>query len=345
MKAMKLISHGAGATSFKLEEAQKPTVHVNEALIKIQGFGLNFADVMARRGLYQDAPPLPSILGYEVVGIVEALGASDGTLPSSDLKVGDRVVAMTVFGGYAEYAVTKALACAKINPEMRIDEACALATQFCTAYYAAEKKVSIMAGDRVLIHAAAGGVGVALIQFAKRRGAYVIATVGSEAKFDLVRSLGADKVINYQTHDFSKELIKDFGKECLDFIFDSIGGKTFHKGYNLLRPTGTIIGFGAAENAKSGLKLINGIKLLSGFGIYSPAFMLMQSKSIIGVNMLRVAEHKPLAMKEVLDEVVALYQSGAIKPVSGGLFPVAQLGEAHDKLESRKSTGKLAVYW
>ncbi len=169
--------------------------------------------------------------------------------------------------------------------------------------------------------------------------------MGSDAKFDLAKQLGAHHVINYRAKDFKVEIEKLFGKESVDVIFDSLGGETFKKGYQLLRPTGVIVGFGAAENAKAGLKIVNGLKLLNGFGIFSPAFLIMKSKGIIGVNMLRVADHKPIDMKRTMDAVVELYDRGELKPVNGGIFPLSKIAEAHDLLESRKSTGKIAIQW
>lgn len=341
MKAMVLVKTGSAHSAFELREVGKPSPRPNEVLIQTEGFGLNFADIMARTGLYPDAPPLPSILGYEVVGKIVEKGSD----VSSNLNIGDRVTALTRFGGYAEFAVANSFACVKIEPSTPLAEAAALATQYCTAYYAACVKTQIHSTHRVLIHAAAGGVGLALVQLAKLKGAEIIATVGSDSKIDLVKSQGASLVINYQKEDFKKVIEEAFGKESLDLVFDSLGGQTFKKGYSLLRPTGAIVGFGSAEAAGSGNQLWKGLKLVAGFGFFTPIQLLMQSRAMIGVNMLRVADHRPEIFKDVFESVAELYRNGKIKPISGGEFPVNKLADAHELLESRKSVGKIVVRW
>ena len=339
MKALALVRYGKAETAFETIEKEIPTVGDDDVLIEVEGFGLNFADVMARLGIYQDAPPLPAVLGYEVVGRVARVGKN-----VTSIKEHERVVALTRFGGYAEFAVAHALACVPIGESVPLVEATALATQFCTAYYMLEKKVEIKAHDRVLIHSAAGGVGTALTQLAKRRGAYVIATVGSTSKRKIPESFGADDVIVSREEDFAQAIRKKFGNQPLDYVFDAVGGETFKKGYRLLKPTGTIVGFGAAESANRGAsKLLSGLKLLFGFGIFSPAFLIMKSQAIIGVNLLRVADLRPDLIQDCLLEIVRLYQTGEIHPLSGGEFPAAELAKAHQLLEERKTTGKVAI--
>ena len=162
MKAAVLVKNGAASTAFEMQEVPKPIAKPGEVLIKVAAFGLNFADVMARKGLYKEAPPLPCILGYDVAGIIDAVG--EGVLT---LKIGDRVTAMTRFGGYAEYAVTNARAVAIIPDYLPLTTATALATQYCTAVYAAAELVNLYPGDKVLVQSGAGGVGSALIQYAQ----------------------------------------------------------------------------------------------------------------------------------------------------------------------------------
>ena len=162
MKAAVLVRKGDPSRAFEIREVPDPKIKDGEVLIKVEGFGLNFADVMARLGLYADAPPMPSVLGYDVTGRVTAV-APDIT----HLQVGDRVTAMTRFGGYAEYVAAMGMGTARIAEDMPVGEATALTTQYCTAYYAAAEVVNLHEGDRVLIHSAAGGVGTALLQHAK----------------------------------------------------------------------------------------------------------------------------------------------------------------------------------
>lgn len=337
MNAIVLTKIGNSNTAFQLQEQTIPTPKGGQVLIKVEGFGLNFADVMARKGLYQDAPPLPSVLGYEVVGYVEEAPNS------SKFRKGDRVLALTRFGGYAEYAISDERATARIDDSVPVGEATALATQFCTAYYAGVEMVTIHKGDRVLIHSAAGGVGTALVQLAKWRGAEVFATVGSDAKKELLRSEGVDNAINYQTEDFEKVIMNCTNDEGVDVIFDAVGGNYVRKGIRILNSGGRMVCYGAADlSDRNKVSYIwNALK----FGLYHPAQFMMKSQSLIGVNMLKIADNKPDTFQRVLENVIALYQNGFFKPVVGKVFSSNQIAEAHDYLESRKSIGKITVVW
>ncbi|HTQ66963.1 MAG TPA: zinc-binding dehydrogenase [Puia sp.] len=338
MKAIFLIRKGDPFTSFETREIPVPKPGAGEILIRVEGFGLNFADVLARRGLYPDAPPMPCVLGYDVVGVV-----TETSDDATNFKPGDRVTSMTHFGGYAEYAVAPSLLSAKIPDSMPAGEATALTVQYCTAYYAAAETVNLYPGDKVLIHAAAGGVGTALLQYCKYKGCEIFATAGSQAKLDMLQAAGADHVINYTTEDFSKRILEITGKKGVQVIFDSVGGITTKKGFRLLTPGGNLIIYGAASF--SGTNIFGKIKNLIGFGFYHPLKIMGSSKTITGINMLKIALNKPAAFKRCLDNVVKLYEEGVFKPVAGGLFPASEIGKAHDLLESRRTTGKITVFW
>jgi NADPH:quinone reductase-like Zn-dependent oxidoreductase len=343
MKTYSLVRYGQPESAFEIRETPIPEPQENEILIKVEGFGLNFADVMARLGLYHDAPPLPAVLGYDVVGRITKIGAR-----VNGFQVGDRILALTRFGGYAEYAVTSAFSCARISDSVSIAAATALATQFCTAQYMIEKKMRLLPGDKVLIHSGAGGVGSALIQLAKLKGAHIITTVGSRKKAELARKLGADEVLVSKEVDFKTAIESRHGKQPLIAAFDAIGGSHFRRSLSLVSPAGTICAYGVAENTKSrGGKLITGIKTLMSFGILSPPLMMMNSRTFVGVNMLRVADHQPLLFKEMMQEIVDLLEAGKISPLvdpaNGGEYPIHQLAEAHRRLEAGQTIGKVAI--
>ncbi len=340
MKAAVLTKLGDASKAFEIREVAKPTISGFDVLVKVEAFGLNFADVMARNGLYKDAPPLPSILGYDVVGEVVEV-ASD----AAKHLLGKRVVSMTRFGGYAQYAKTDYRACAIISDQINAAEATALATQYCTAYYAAYECVSLHEGDQVLIHACAGGVGTALTQLAKNKGCIVYGTSGSDEKFEYLRNNGVDFPINYRKVNYESELIKLSKGKKLDVAFNSVGGKSFKKDLSLLDRGGKSVIYGAAERAgKKGGKLAT-LGLVWNFGILTPIQLLMNSQGVIGVNMLRIADYKPLVLQRCLEAVVSMTEEGALKPTTGGIYNIDQIGEAHAFLESRKSTGKIAVTW
>jgi NADPH:quinone reductase-like Zn-dependent oxidoreductase len=338
MKAAVLVRKGDPSKAFEIREVPTPKIKEGEVLIKVEGFGLNFADVMARLGLYADAPPMPGILGYDVTGRVTEI-APDIT----HLKVGDRVTAMTRFGGYAEYVAAMGMGTAKIADDMPVGEATALTTQYCTAYYAAAEVVNLHDGDRVLIHSAAGGVGTALLQYAKYKNCEIFATAGSDAKVKMLEEAGVHHAINYSTDDFEKAIHTATNGLGVDVIFDAVGGSYMKKGFRALAPGGRIVCYGAADISDK--NIFGKINTLLSFGIYHPIQFMNTSKALIGVNMLRIADSKPATLKRCLDNVIKLYEWGVFKPQVGKVFPVSQIGDAHAFLEGRKSTGKITVTW
>lgn len=340
MKAIYLIRNGAPDEAFEIREVEIPKPGDGEILIRVETFGLNFADVMARKGFYRDAPPIPAVLGYEVVGTVAETGAG----VQEKLK-GKKVVAFTRFGGYAEYAIADARAIALLPEEYPNGKAAALSTQYCTAYYTAYDMANIRKGETVLIHAAAGGVGIALIQLARHRGCTIIGTAGSEEKLQFIRSQGAHFAINYRTHDFVTEIKNNREIEGVDVIFDPVGGKSVKKGRKLLRPGGRLVTFGASTQLTRGKNALAGIRLMLDFGFLHPVGLLMQSTGILGVNMLKIADHKPDIIRETLEAVVDLATKKVLDPVVGSEFDAGEIAEAHRLLESRQSIGKVVLHW
>lgn len=338
MKAAVLIKNGDAATAFELREVAKPQPGKGEVLIKVVAFGLNFADVMARRGIYKEAPPLPAVLGYDVAGIVESVGHE-----VNNVKPGDRVTAMTRFGGYAEYAVTNASAAATIPAGMDYATATALTTQYCTAYFAAAEMINLHKGDKVLVQSGAGGVGTALIQYAKYKGCEIFSTGGSDEKIAYLSSLGVHHPINYTSTDFEMEIKKITDGKGVDVIFDAVGGSSVKKGIRSLVAGGRIVCYGAADITNK--NIVGKIKTVLGFGFYHPITFMSASKALIGINMLRIADNKPLVIQRCLQEVVRLNNEGVFAPTIGKVFHISQIAAAHDYLEKRKSIGKVVVQW
>lgn len=337
MKAIYLQKYGSAKEAFVVKETKVPTPKEDEVLIKVKYSGLNFADVIARRGMYPDAPKNPALLGYDVSGEISAVGEK-----VTEFKIGQQVVAMTRFGGYAEYAVTNKNGVAVVPDGYDMAAATVLATQACTAYYCAEDCVTLHKGDKVLIQAAAGGVGSLLVQIAKHRGCIVYGTA-STGKQDFIKKLGVDYAIDY-TKDNFYDVIKGNGHQ-LDMVFDSLGGTAFAKGVKLLAPGGKMVCYGAAEQLESRKNKLKLISLAVGFGLFSPISLLMQSKSIITVNMLRIADFKQSVFNEVLHNVIKMADQKIITPHVSKVFPALDIAEAHDFLESRQSTGKVVLKW
>lgn len=339
MLAAVLVKNGSPEKAFQIKEVPEPTLVSGSVKIKVEAFGLNYADVMARLGLYQDCPPLPAILGYDVVGHVAEV--------SSDVrqfKMGDRVVALTRFGGYAQYAVADAKACALIDANYDATKATALSTQYCTAWFSMQEMIRLYEGDKVLIHSAAGGVGTAMVQLALHKKYTIFATAGSDQKVEMLRKAGVHYPINYTSQDYEKEIQKLSGaNNPLDACFNAVGGNTVKKDLRLLNAGGREVLLGAAKISSA--SLVGKAVVALQFGFYHPIQFMMQSKALIGVNMLRIADNKPEVISHCFKEVISLAQQNILDPHVGGSFSYKELAKGHSLLENRGSTGKIAIFW
>ncbi|MDA3614893.1 quinone oxidoreductase family protein [Polluticaenibacter yanchengensis] len=340
MKAAFLIGKGEASRAFEIRETPVPSNYPPDyILIKVEAFGLNYADVTARIGNYRDAPPMPAVLGYDVAGEVIAVG-KEVTMHA----VGDRVVALTRFGGYAEYAVTNQMAAVKISKEDDVVQMLALATQGATAWYCVEESTTIYQGDKVLVTAAAGGVGSIITQLAKNRGAEVYGITGSAERGEVAKSLGAKYVINRNTEDVFEAFDRLSNGHKIDAMFDSAGGKFVKKGLKHLAPCGKFVSYGGSS-AGDARNIFQMIPFALSFGFYSPIPFLMKSQSYIGVNMLRVADFKPQLIHLCISSIYEQYKRGNIKILPGKMFAISELAEAHTALEKSKVAGKIAVKW
>jgi NADPH:quinone reductase-like Zn-dependent oxidoreductase len=339
MKAIYLTKYGASENAFEMRESPKPVPAEDEILIKVHYSGINFADIMARKGMYEDAPKNPAVLGYDVSGEVVEIGNKVG-----NFSIGQKVFALTRFGGYAEYAIAKAFAAHEIPLGYDLAKATALATQSCTAYYCAVDSTTLHKGDRVLVQAAAGGVGSLLVQIAKHKGCYVYGTA-STSKQTYLKELGVDFAIDYTKQDFSEIIKKNEKDGQIDVVFDSLGGSAFGKATKLLAPAGKMICYGAAEQLESEKNKLKLLGLAWGFGIFSPISLLKESKALITINMLRIADFKPNVFSELLTHVVSWANQGIINPHLDKIFSAENITEAHQYVESRKSLGKVVLEW
>lgn len=340
MKAVFLKKFGTPEEAFEIRETEIPNCAPDQVLIKVEAFGLNFADVLARTGMYPETPDRPCVIGYEVVGRVEAQG--DQVIGN---YVGQRVVALTRFGGYAEYAVTDYRAIGAVSEEYPAEKALALATQFTTAYVCFHESMNLYPGDRVLIHAAAGGVGIALCQMALNAGCEIFATAGSENKLEFLRQLGVHHAINYREKDYYEEVNSILKSERIDATFNSLAGKSIKKDLKLLGAGGKLVLFGAASRVGGGKGIFSGLKLLFQTGFYTPLAFIMRSKSLIGINILKLGDYKPELVANCLKAVIAQAQEGKLDPVVQKTYKIEELNAAHLALEKRGTIGKTVVFW
>jgi NADPH2:quinone reductase len=339
MKAIVTTQFGNAAEAFAIRDLEIPAIGPGEALVEVATSGLNFADVLARNGLYREAPPLPNVLGYDVVGTVVKVGSD-----SDNHWIGKKVVALTRFGGYAQFAKTKVLAIAEVPADLSNAKACALATQWSTAYYASHYLMNVYAGEKVLVHAGAGGVGSALIQLLLAKKCTIYATAGSQEKVEALQKLGVI-AFNYNKVDYALKIKELLGDQRLDVSFNSIAGSTFKKDMALLGSGGRLVLYGFSERSgKRGGKWAT-MKLLWDMGIMLPIMTLATSKSVLGVNMLKIGDYKPEIVGHCMRELVKLAANGVINPWVGGEFQSSEIAQAHTLLEQRKTMGKLVVHW
>jgi NADPH:quinone reductase-like Zn-dependent oxidoreductase len=339
MKAIFLTKNGNANEAFEIREVSLDALQRGEVKIKVSASGLNFADVLGRKGLYPELPALPVIMGYDVVG--EVIECGEGVDPAWK---GKRVAALTRFGGYAEEVNTLADGIAEVPEQMQDFEACALGTQYVTAYYMASIVQESRRGDAVLVHAASGGVGTALVQLLLNKGCEVFATVGSDEKVNELMRLGV-KAVNYRANDYAAFVKSHLGNAYLQASYNSIGGKTFKKDMNLIGAGGKLMLYGFAERSgKWGGKLAT-LKLIWDMGRLIPLLLLAKSKGVIGINMLKVAQANPQLIGQCMNELVQLYIENKIKPINGGEYSYSEVALAHHLLESRKTKGKLIVKW
>jgi NADPH:quinone reductase-like Zn-dependent oxidoreductase len=338
MKAIPIMAAGS-ADTLKIQDFPDPKLMDDEVLIDVKAFGLNFADLMARKGQYPDAPPIPFVPGYEVAGTVKQVGPK-----VTNFKEGERVFALTNFGGYASLAPASHMACFHLPDNMTFSEGASIPVNFVTAYHCINQTGTLVPGSKILIQAAAGGVGMAAIQFAKLAGLEIFGTAGSQAKLDMIKDLGVHHPINYLTSDFETEVMRITNNQGIDIILDSMAGSNIKKSINILRAHGRVVAFGAS--AFSDREGLNALKLIPEFlsmMTINPINLLKDSKGLYGVNMLKVARERPDLLNLFLNDILKLFAENKLKTFVTKEYPWEQTGQAHKDMETRKTTGKVIL--
>ena len=323
----------------RIQERPDPQPRPGEVRIAVRAAGINFADLLARLGLYPDAPKPPCVVGYEVAGTVESLGTG-----VEGVELGARVMAPSKFGGYAEFVVAKASDLVALPDDWSFEEGAALPVVYATAYAGIVRYGSVRAGERVLVQAAAGGVGIAATQIAKHFGAEVFGTA-SASKHEAVRGFGVDHPIDYRSTDFAKEVRRITGeKRPLDLVIDGIGGSSFKKGYGLLRPGGRIVMIGASAVMDGERRnLARAARTVLSMPRFNPLKMMSDSRAAIGVNMLRIWQDKGSMMEDYGPPLTELIEQGTIRPVVAEAFPLERGADAHRFMAERKNVGKVVL--
>jgi NADPH2:quinone reductase len=306
MKAVVLEELG-GPERLGLKDVPEPEGRV----IRVRAAGINFADILIRRGEYPQPPRLPAVLGSEVAGELD----------------GRRVMALMNRGGYAELARADEAYVAELPEDASFAEGAAFLLTFLTAWIPLTRQVRVHEGSIVLVHAAAGGVGTAAIQLARHLGARVAASAGSEEKLALARELGAEWTFDYREQpEFGDLVRKETGG--VDVVVDPVGGPVFTQSMRTLAPLGTVIGIGYAGGFWEPL---------------DPGLLVGRNLGVQGFYLGRLMAHRADLVRDAIDELVALWRDGVVRPVVGAEYPLAEAGEAHRLIEERRSTGKVVL--
>ena len=315
------VSEVGGPEVLTLADLPIPSPKANEAVVQIKAAGVNFIDVYIREGRYPT--PLPFVSGQEAAGVVTELGSDVTTL-----QRGDRVAYTSVLGSYAVYAAVPASRLVKFPDELDFEQAAAAMLQGMTAHYLLYSSYKLQRGETALIHAAAGGVGLLLVQMAKRIGARVIATAGTHDKAQLARDAGADECIVYTESDFEVETKRLTNGEGVHVVYDGVGKATFDRDLNVLRPRGYLVLFGGSSGAVPPFDLI-----------------ALSQKGSLFITRPTLAHYT--ATREELEwranDVLQMIVRGELKLRIHGKYPLGEAAQAHRDLEGRKTTGKLLL--
>ena len=334
MRALWMTKHG-GPEVLEVREAPAPRPAAGQIRIAVAACGLNFSDVLARVGFYPDAPKPPCVLGYEVAGIVDETGPG-----VDDFGPGDRVVATPKFGGHADTVCVSEKSAVRLPDSVAFEMAAALPVNYLTARYMARRAAGVLPGETVLVHAAAGGVGQALLQFCGMIGGVRVLGTASASKHDLVRQNGAE-AIDYRAKDYVQEARRLTGGEGVDVVFDCLGGADWKRGYGLLRSGGRLVAYGFANVQRGGARRLPWALLqLARMPRFTPLRLMADNKSVCGVTISHMWGE---ALNADLAEVVRLCSEGKLTPHIDSTFSFAEAADAHRRLETRQNLGKVIL--
>lgn len=341
MRAVVLTGTG-GPEVLRVQELPNPVVAPGQIRIAVRAAGINFADTLARVGLYPDAPKPPCVLGYEVAGEVETVG--EGV---TGFQLGDRVVAGTRFNGQAELVSVDAGQALPLPAHLSFEQGAAFPVNYGTAYAALVLMGGMREGDRVLIHAAGGGVGISATQLARNAGAEIFGTA-SPGKHEAIREQGVAHAIDYRSKDFEDEVLRITGGEGVDLVMDALGPTSFRKDYRLLRPGGKLVMYGLSENSEGGARNLPAtLKSLAKMPWatmpwWKSLMMMNENKGVFGLNMLSWWEREG-DLDRVTEPLLADLEAGRLDPVVAEAFPFDRAGDAHQFIAERRNVGKVVL--
>jgi NADPH:quinone reductase-like Zn-dependent oxidoreductase len=330
------ITKAGGPDALELRETADPEPGPGQVRVRVRAAGLCFADVMAAQGLYPDAPKPPCVVGYEAAGVVDA-GSSE------DHPVGQRVLAVTHFGGHSDVVCVPAEQVSEIPDGVSFEEAAAIPINYLTAYHLLFRIANVRPHERVLVHMAAGGVGTAALQLCRTVDELVTFGTASAAKHEVLRAEGCRYPIDYHTVDYAAEIRRLTGGEGVDVVLDALGGKDWRKGLKLLRPGGRLVAFGFANFATGERR--NPARVAAqalATPLLTPLQLMAHNRTVSGVHLGRLWGEAAI-LREEFQAVLALWEAGRIKPRIDAAYPFAEVAAAHRRILERKNVGKVLL--
>ena len=326
-----------GVDVLRVEEVADPQPKNGEVVVDVKAAGLNFADILARQGLYPDGPKKPCVMGYEVAGVVSAVGeAVDASI------IGSPVVAMTRFGGQAEKVVVRERQLFEKPLSLSFEQAAAIPVNYLTAYALLVTMGGLRATESVLIHNAGGGVGLAAIDIARHIGATTYGTA-SPGKHEFLRERGLDHPIDYRNQDWLPELMRLTHDRGVELVIDPIGGAHWKKSYAALRTTGRMGMFGVSAASATGVAgKVKLVKAALQMPRFHPLGLLNKNRGVFGLNLGHMW-HEPEKVAEWVQEILLGVHEGWVRPHVDKVFSFVQAGDAHKYMESRKNIGKVVL--
>jgi synaptic vesicle membrane protein VAT-1 len=326
-----------GPQVLEVREAPDPEPAAGQVRVRVRAAGVNFADVMARMGLYLDAPKLPAVVGYEVSGVVDKLGPG-----VTGVAEGARALALCRFGGYSDTICVPARQAIPIPDRLSFEQAAAIPVNYLTAWIMLIHLGNVKPGDRVLVHSAGGGVGQAALQLCRWRGAEVIGTA-SASKHARLKEAGVAHCIDYNAEDFEAAVKRITNGRGVDVVIDAVGGDSFEKSYRCLAAMGRLFMFGISSFAPGKKRsLVTALVGLLRMPKFKPVDLMQENRGVFGVNMGHLWERGD-ELAAMTREIVDLCGAGTLDPVVDTSFPFAEAAKAHERLQDRQNFGKVLL--
>jgi NADPH:quinone reductase-like Zn-dependent oxidoreductase len=337
MKAI-WVTRPGGPEVLEVRETPDPAPGPGQVRLRVCAAGLNFAEIMGRLGLYPDAPRTPCVLGYEAAGVVDAVGSG-----VTSLAPGARVVAFSRFGAHADTLCVPAAQAVVMPDAMSFEEGASLPVNYITAYHMLFRVAALRPKEKVLVHMAAGGVGIATLQLCRTIPGVETFGTSSVSKHDALRAEGCHHPIDYRSLDYEDEVRVLTRGKGVDVVLDPLGGNDWRKGYRLLRPAGRLVMYGFANLAQGEKRsYLNVAVQMAQMPLFTPLGLMSANKAVAGVNIGHLWNEMEMLNEEV-QALLDLYRKGAVKPRIDQVFKFEQVAEAHRRIQSRKNVGKVVL--